>query len=297
MTYNKTRLAATAVGILLLAVSAANSVTNLHDGGVPLLSPVVASVIGLAMGSAVAVRAGMYAWRHKRRVVAILAFVFLASGETFELYNSGERLLIAREHRVESVASQNLPFETATARVAFAEGVYRKALAAVTAEAERGGCGRVCRDLSNASDRARTELENARLALQHTPPRKPENVIASVTGWPVAAVEIAPALLFTASLNGLAFVLLAIGDGTESVRKRDPTEPAERQPPVRKKRRRRRFAKQHRTAAGQSRSEQVAAFCKAFRDKHGREPSFAEVRDGTQLPSSTVSKYRRAALG
>jgi hypothetical protein len=47
-------------------------------------------------------------------------------------------------------------------------------------------------------------------------PRRPESILAQVTGWPPTVVEIVPALLFTLALNGLGFTLLAIGDGAGS---------------------------------------------------------------------------------
>ncbi len=297
--YIKTPMVATSVGLALLGTSTALNVSHVTDGGTPLLSPTVAGIVAVAVGSAAAVRAGIYALRTNRRAWAVAAFVLLACGEAFALYNGAERLLAARELQARAVVAGNLPFKVATQRVHDMEESYRSAYEAATAEVRRGGCRRICKDLQTAAEKVRGRLEDARAKLEHTDPPRSENIVADLTGWPAAWVEIVPALLFTFTLNGLALTLMGIGDGstpaltassTRGVRTPGTTKRAVRRgkinaPAVRS------------LAAHGTRARQVAQFCKAFRDTQGREPSFTEVRAGTKLPNATVSKYRRAALG
>ena len=237
-----------------------------------------------------------YAWRTNRRAWAVAAFVLLACGEAFALYNGAEQLLTARELQARAVAAGNLPFKVAAQRVHDMRnpivqrtrwrrlkcgGGLRANLqgsAGCGGEGEGRAGGRPCKARAHSS---------AKIA----------NTIAELTGWPAAWVEIGPALLFTVTQNGLAFVLLAIGHELTSpstaVRISTPKKSS-----AKRLRRRRTGAARPRKLPGQGgRAEQVAQFCRAFRDTQGREPTFTEVRDGTKLPNATVSKYRRAALG
>lgn len=216
-----------------------------------------------------------------------MAYFALGCAEFYGLYTGAERLLAVRQHQAQPVAKSNEAFDVAEQRVRSAENAFRKASDAAIAEARRGGCGRVCRDLNARADFARDDLRDAETALTQRPPKRPESVIASVTGWPTAFAEIAPALLFSLGLNGMAFALLAIGDGaTGPVQRRNMNSTGTRRRGTRKTR------IQNRTRRG-TRSEQVADFYEAFRAKHGRVPSFTEVRLGTKIAKSTVS----SALG
>ena len=95
----------------------------------------------------------------------------------------------------------------------------------------------------------------------------------------MALLEIVPALLFTTALNGLAFTLLAFGghvpnQGAAAA----PAGPTTQMPAV------------------QGREAQVRSFVEAYRKRHGRDPSFSEVRNTLRLPPSTASVYLRRAL-
>jgi lambda repressor-like predicted transcriptional regulator len=262
------------------------------EGGVSLLSPMTVALAALAIGSAIAVREGIGAWNARSHRLALLACFFVICGEGFGLYCASERLLEARQDHVQSIAQANQQFVVASKRVDLAEKAYERAQALAIAEAKRGGCRQVCRGLREAAEQARVQLEDARSALDHTPPR-PESIIAQVTGWRPTVVEIIPALLFTLALNGLGFTLLAIGDtdlgGVNSRVKRSELKTGSGS--LRKAKQPRRSR-----AGSATRGQQVAAFCQKFRQDYGREPTFSEVRDATRFPNSTVSKYRRAAL-
>lgn len=282
--------AATLAGCGLLATSASVNVSHIVESGLPLASPMVAAVVAIAVGSAIAVPAGLTAWRDRRNALAVLAFVALGCGEMFGLVSGAERLLVAREERARIVAEHNAPHATAASRVTLAEAGYAAAEAAAVAEAGRGGCGRACKDLRAAADQARQRLEDARSALERAEPPKSESILADTLGLPAATVEIVPALLFTLALNGLGFVLLAIGHRPQ---RRETATTAAADAVVMELP----AAVAPVQAPRQTRAQEVAAFCREFRAKQGREPTFSEVRDGTQLPASTVSKYRAKALG
>ena len=195
--------AATLTGCGLLATSTGVNVQHLAESGLPLVSPMVAAVVAVALGSAIAVPAGLSAWREGRRVLAVLVFVALGCGEIFGLVSGAERLLTAREDRSRSISEHNAPHAAAAGRATLAEAEYRAAQAAAVAEAGRGGCGRACKALRVAADQARQRLDVARNALEHAAPAKSESVLASTLGLPVALVEVVSALLFTLALNGL----------------------------------------------------------------------------------------------
>jgi hypothetical protein len=260
------------------------------EGGVPLLSPMPAAIVAIAAGSAVGLVAALRAWGDGRCALAILAFVAIGCGELFGLVSGAERLLTAREERIRLVAAHNAPRLTALARVKAEEAAYAHAQAAAVAEAGRGGCGRACRDLRGAADQARQRLEAARGELERSPPLKAESILAATIGLPAAVLEVVPALLFTLALNGLGLALLGIGHSAGAKQDEAPpaSEPAYAIPelPI-----------EPPPADPSTRAEQVAAFCRAFREQHGREPGFKEVRHGSLLPASTVSTYRARVVG
>jgi hypothetical protein len=207
--------------VLLLAANAGLNINAALEGGQPFMSPTVFGIVALVIGQATAIRAGQFAWRRRLRGRALLAFFALGCAEFYGLYTGGERLLIARERQVQSIAKINQEFDITERRVTLAEDAYRKADEAATAETRRGGCGRACRDLRATANHAQEELEAARSALAETPPKSRSCRTRKARG-------------------------------------------------------------QNRLRRG-TRSEQVADFCEDFRAKHGRSPSFTEVRLGTQL--------------
>jgi hypothetical protein len=116
--------------------------------------------------------------------------------------------------------------------------------------------------------------------LEAAPAERNTALLATTLGLPPALLEIVPALLLSAALNGLAFTLLAFG--AHAPRQNigaAPTETAGAQmSPV------------------QGRAAQVRSFVDTYRMRHGRDPSFTEVRNSLGLPRSTASVYLRKAL-
>ena len=146
-------------------------------------------------------------------------------------------------------------------------------------EASRGGCKGACQALQAEAEQARQRLEAANRALQLTPAEKNRALLATTVGLPPALLEIVPALLFSTALNGLAFTLLAFGAHMPGENAATPKGPAEAQAPP-----------------SQGRAEQVRSFVEAYRKRHGRDPTFSDVRNTLRLPPSTASVYLRKAL-
>ena len=86
--------------------------------------------------------------------------------------------------------------------------------------------------------------------------------------------------MFSVALNGLAFTLLAFAAHMPM-----PT-PAPAPP----------LPAESDKARPQGRAEQVRSFVEAYRKRHGRDPSFSDVRSSLGLLRSTASVYLRKAL-
>jgi hypothetical protein len=135
-------------------------------------------------------------------------------------------------------------------------------------EAGKGGCKGACQALQLEAGRARQRLEVANRALVSAPAEKNRALLATTLGLPPALLEMVPALLFSTALNGLAFTLLAFGAHTTSPSaEAAPKDPAEPQ-----------------VSTSQGRAEQVRSFVEAYRKRHGRDPTFSDVRNDLKLP-------------
>ena len=267
-------------GVAAIAAAASLNVTHLVEGGQPLLSPITAAVLALALGAVAAALVASEAWRSGRRTLAWCLVLSVVAGEGFGLVMGAERLLSAREERQRAAAATNTARWTATVRFESASAALASAEAATLKEAGRGGCKSACQALRAEADRARERLEAASSVLIATPAEKNKALLATTLGLPPAAVEIVPALLFSVALNGLAFTLLAFGSHTPM-----PTlAPA---PPL---------PAESDKARPLGRAEQVRSFVEAYRKRHGRDPSFSDVRSSLGLPRSTASVYLRKAL-
>lgn len=201
-------------GTSAAAASVALSVSHLVEGGQPLVSPLTGASVALSFASAVAAIVAGAALNTGRRTIAAGLLVAVLAGETFSLISSAERMLIAREQRSRDAALVNTTRSIAVDRVKAAETIYANAEAAYAAEASRSGCGKACRDLRQAADEARSRVEVARAELLKAPASKSNHLLADTLGIDPLVVEIVPALLFSLSLNGLAFILLAFGAHT-----------------------------------------------------------------------------------
>jgi hypothetical protein len=267
-------------GITAIAAGAALNVTHLVEGGQPLFSPMTGAILALALGAVAAALVASVAWRSGRRTLASCLVLSLVAGEGFGLIMGAERLLSAREERQRAASEVNTARWIATVRVESASSALSATEAAILKEAGRGGCKGACQALQAEAEQARQRLEAANRALQSTPGEKNRALLATTLGLPPALLEIVPALLFSTALNGLAFTLLAFGahmPGENAAAA--PKGPAEAQ-----------------ALPSQGRAEQVRFFVEAYRKRHGRDPTFSDVRNTLRLPPSTASVYLRKAL-
>jgi hypothetical protein len=274
------RSLAISAGVTAIAASAALNVTHLVDGGQPLLSPMTGAVVALALGAVAAALVASEAWRSGRKLLAWCLVLSVVAGEGFGLIIGAERLLFAREERQRMATEVNTTRWIAVVRVESASSTLVATQAAVLEEARRGGCKAACQALQAEAEQARQRLEAANRVLEAAPAEKNAALLATALGLPPALLEIVPALLFSAALNGLAFTLLAFGAHapTQNI-VAAPTEIAGAQmSPV------------------LGRAAQVRSFVDAYRTQHGRDPSFTEVRNSLGLPRSTASVYLRRAL-
>ena len=267
-------------GVTAMAAGAALNVTHLVEGGQPLVSPMTGAVLALALGAVAAALVAGEAWRSGRTTLAACLVLSIIAGEGFGLIMGAERLLTAREERQRAASEVNTSRWIATVRVETASATLAATEAAMLKEAGRGGCKSGCQSLQAEAERARQRLEVANKALVAAPSEKNRALLATTLGLPPALLEIVPALLFSTALNGLAFTLLAFGahlPGQSAAAA--PKDPAEAQ-----------------VSASQGRAGQVRSFVEAYRKRHGRDPTFSDVRNGLKLPPSTASVYLRKAL-
>jgi hypothetical protein len=198
----------------------------------------------------------------------------------FGLIMGAERLLTTREERQRAASEVNTSRWVATVRVETASATLAATEAAMLKEAGRGGCKGACQSLQAEAERARQRLEVANKALVTAPSEKNRALLATTLGLPPALLEIVPALLFSTALNGLAFTLLAFGahmpSRSAAAAAKDPTEPQ--------------------VSGSQGRAEQVRSFVEAYRTRHGRDPSFSDVRNSLGLPRSTAVLAQSARL-
>ena len=274
----KRGLAITA-GVTAVAAAAALNVTHLVEGGQPLFSPMTGAILALALGAVAAALVVSEAWRAGRRTLASCLVLSIVAGEGFGLIMGAERLLFAREERQRAASEVNTGRWIATVRVESASTMLAVTEAALLKEMGRGGCKSACQALQAEAEQARQRLEAANKALQSAPAERNTTLLAATLGLPAALLEIVPALLFSTALNGLAFTLLAFGGHVPGqAAAAAPAGPATQVP------------------AAQGREAQVRSFVEAYRKRHGRDPSFSEVRNTLRLPPSTASVYLRKAL-
>jgi hypothetical protein len=247
-------------GLVLIATGAFLNVSKAAETEGTFWSPICVAIVALALGSAIVVPVMLSLWRHECRALAAFAFVGLVSGETFSLQLSAERLLGAREQRTLQVMQTGNPY--ALAREALDRSVEER-------RTECGsGFGKNCQRLRELEKTQRAELGSLK------PPGKVA-LLADATGLPDWLVEIVPALLFSVSLQVLGFVLLGYaghaseGGYVAKVVAASAPEPDE--------------------------AEQVVDWCRAYRRRHGKNPSIASVQETFGLKRTTAWRRLNSA--
>ena len=154
----KRGLAITA-GITAIAAGAALNVTHLVEGGQPLVSPMTAAILALALGAVAAALVVSEAWRSGRRTLASCLVLSIVAGEGFGLIMGAERLLFVREERQRAVSEVNTGRWIATVRVEFGQhdaGRHRGC------PAQGNGQGRLQKRMSGVTGRSRAGAPTAR---------------------------------------------------------------------------------------------------------------------------------------
>jgi hypothetical protein len=255
--YRVLRALSMVVGLALVAIGAFLNASKAAEVE-SWTSPICAAIIALAFGSAVAVSVMVAAWHGQRKGLAAFAFVGLVCGEAYSLQLSAERLLASREARALQVVQSG------------GASVQAKAALDSTIEERKKECssgfGKNCQKLRELEETQRAKLG----ALK--PPGKTA-LLADATGLPEGLVEIVPALLFSVALQILAFVLVGFG-GHRSHHRERAVQPVGA------------------STAEPSESEDVVSWVKAYRQRHGRNPSIPEVQKVFDLPKTTA--WRRA---
>ncbi len=240
-------------GLVLVAVGAflnAHKAVEVED---TFWSPVPIAIVALAFGSALVVPVMGALWRHERKTLAVFAFVGLVCGETYSLQISAERLLASREQRALQVMQSGNPY-------ALAKEALDRTLKEREAECSNG-FGSKCSKLREIEKTQRAELA----ALK--PPGKTA-LLADATGLPDWLVEIIPALLFSVSLQVLGFVLIGFaGHSSEQEHLAKVVAASAPEP---------------------DETEQMVDWCRAYRQRHGRNPSIASVQQEFNLSRTTA---------
>ena len=198
------RALAISAGIAAITASAALNVTHLVEGGQALVSPMAGAVVALALAAVAAALVAGEAWQSGRRLLASCIVLSILAGEGFGFIVGAERLLSAREERQRQASEVNTARWIATVRVEAANSMLAATEAAILQEARRGGCKAACQALQAEAEQARQRLEAANTALEGAPAETNTALLATTLGLPPALLEIVPALLFSAALNGLA---------------------------------------------------------------------------------------------
>lgn len=243
--YIAARIAASAAGLLLLAISAHVTVTKSGGYAEPGSLLILAITVGIAIGAFVL---GL-ALAEGRRWIAVAIGAFLVCGEVFAFLQSGERIIAAREagqvplrqalerhekakERVSRSEAATVSAPATSARLEAAERVLRDANAAVAKEAAKPGCRQNCRvllqqavdaaagevraaraDQTSATDAAQraadAEREAARAELAVNPMPASSTALADRLGVSPTALDLLVAALGGFAINGLAAALLA----------------------------------------------------------------------------------------
>lgn len=255
-----------ATGAVLAGIGAYVATSHIDDIGLKWL------VWGIAGGSVIAVAVMSSA---TSKWAATLAVVAIVAAELFGVVNQAERLLAERAMKSGEAERFNRTRAIAVANEKAAREAVITAKAAETAERAKGGCKNVCRDMERATAAAHIELEAAQAALKNAPAEATASHLANATGLPRWLVDLVPALLASAAVNGLAFALLAMGHGAP------PLEPKAAQPPIPETR--------------IDESERVISWVREFRRRHGRDPQIPELQTAFTLPKTTAWRRIKSA--
>jgi hypothetical protein len=247
-------------GLVLIATGAFLNVSKAAETEGTVWSPICVAIVALALGSAIVVPVMLSLWRHERRALAAFAFVGLVCSECYALQLSAERLLASREQRTLQVQLAGSPYALAKAALDGTVSDRRTECGS--------GFGKNCSKLRELEERQRAELSKLR------PPAKVA-LLADATGLPNWAVELVPALLFSVALQLLGFVL--IGFAGHAAEKQYLVQAVAASAPE------------------PDETERVVDWCRAYRQRHGRNPTIASVQEEFGLSRTTAWRRLNSA--
>lgn len=263
----------------------------------------MAAVVVVAVATAVSLAAAGASWR--RGSVALAGGLLLAfgCGAAFSLSATLDRVGSARDAAVEGRQSHNVAIEHSDAALQSARRALGEAEKASKLECEGAPADLTawpkCRSrkadaATVLADVARLEAALAELGAKRETDSMGSRVAALLPWMTARQVQTYQPMLLPVALFLFGNLLVAFGIASFAApamtRAQPQIDPMTNDRPMID------VTPQPSAPAALTRAEQVAAFVGEFIADNGREPSFSEVRDGTGLPASTVSKYRQKAL-
>jgi hypothetical protein len=202
-------------------------------------------------------------------ILGLSALITCVVCAAFSLAVSIERIGVSKDNRVHAEVEHNTRYERLEKRVA-------DLTAQRNAEAALGGCGRLCRQWQDKLDKAQAELATIGAPVQID--QSSVRIASYLPGVSPEAVANGVPVIGALGLSlGYNICLIAAGFAGGSRPRVINVTP----------RRRRQL----------TRYEQVQMYMLDFAQKNdGAVPSFADVRDGLNLPDATASHYRQKVL-
>lgn len=245
----------------------------------------MAAVVVVAIATAVSLAAAGASWRRGSFLLATGLLLAFGCGAAFSLSATLDRVGSTRDAAVEGRQSHNIAIERN-------EAALQGAPVDLTAWPR-------CREHKADAATARADVARLEAALAGLGAKREVDSmgarVAALLPWVTARqVQIYQPMLLPLALFLFGNLLVAFGiasfAGPVMIAAKPQDQPTSERPMID-------VTPQPSAPAALTRAEQVAEFVGQFIADHGREPSFSEVRAGTGLPGSTVSKYRQRALG
>jgi hypothetical protein len=266
------RAVAIALGGTLTGYSAWASWTHSHD----VLGPIA------AVSAAVLLALCEHAWHDRQWVRFGLLGMPGAVAAVISASVVLERVASASEERTHQARSSNLPRAEARKALDEARADLKAAEAAVMDETRKGGCKLVCQGLRKDAEAARQRVDEARAKLVALGATSAENPAAALLGPYAEMFQTATMLGLPIWLELAAPVVLAYGFA-----------PGRREAPEPKPREKRR--KEKRAPRRPVAQDGVTDWVEAYRQKHGRPPKVADVRQAFGVSKTTAWRRIRSA--
>jgi hypothetical protein len=193
-----------------------------------------------------------------------------------------ERVASTNAARTQEAGSANLPRIEARKALNEAKETLKDAEAAVQAETRKGGCKAVCEGLKKNAEAARKRVAEARAELVGLGAETAENPAVAMLGSHAETFQLATLLGLPIWLELAAPAVLAYGFA-----------PGPRKGPEQRSKAGRR--KERRAPRKPAAQDGVTDWVEAYRQKHGREPKVADVRQAFGVSKTTAWRRIRSA--